>query len=195
MKKSYFVLAGLFALAIAGGYLFSSGRLSLNLDQYAPPMPGGDFTLQSSEGPVKLSGFKGKVVLIYFGYTYCPDICPTALALTSAALQQLDDAELAQIQTLFISVDPARDTPERLNEYANFFHSNILGLTGSKTEIDDITKRFGAYYSIPENAPAENYAVDHSSQTLIIGKDGEIKEAIPHGTQPQQALVAIRKYL
>jgi protein SCO1/2 len=194
MKRSYFILAGLFVLAILGGYLFSSGRMSLNLDQYAPPMPGGDFSLQSHQGPVKLSDFKRKVVLIYFGYTYCPDVCPTALALTSAALNQLTDAELAQVQTLFISVDPARDTPERLDEYAHFFHPSILGLTGSKAEIDDVTKRFGAYYRIPDDATGENYAVDHSSQTLVVDKEGEIQAVIPHGTAPEEMLLTIREY-
>ena len=193
MKRSYFILAGLFALAILGGYLFSSGRL--NLDQYAPPMPGGDFTLESYEGPVSLSDFRGKVVLIYFGYTHCPDVCPTALALTSAALKQLDDTELTQIQTLFISVDPARDTPERVNEYAHFFHPNILGLTGSKENIDDITKRFGAYYRIPDHVTGENYAVDHSSQTLVVDKEGEIRAVIAHGTAPEEMLVTIRQSL
>jgi len=194
MKRSYFILTGLFVLAILGGYLFSSGRLSIKLDQYAPPMPGGDFSLLSHQGPVKLGDLKGKVVLIYFGYTYCPDVCPTALALTSAALNQLTGAELTQIQTLFISVDPARDTPARLDEYAHFFHPNILGLTGSKAEIDDITKRFGAYYRIPKDSTDENYAVDHSSQTLVVDKLGVIRAVIPHGTAPEEMLLTIREY-
>ncbi len=157
-------------------------------------MPGGDFTLQSLKGSVKLSDFKGKVVLIYFGYTYCPDICPTALALTSAALRELNESELAQTQTLFISVDPERDTPERVDEYAHFFHPNILGVTGEKSKIDDVTKRFGAYYRIPDHVSGENYAVVHSSQTLVIGKDGEIKATIAHGTLPESMLLTIREH-
>lgn len=194
MKRSHFILIGLFILASLTGYLVSSGRLTLNLDQYAPPLPGGDFSLDSSQGPVKLSDFRGKVVLIYFGYTYCPDVCPTALALTSAALKELNESELAQIQTLFISVDPARDTPQRLEEYAHFFHPNILGVTGTKAQIDDVARRFGAYYKIPDDISNENYAVDHSSQTLVIDKDGKIKAAIPHGTLPNEMLLTIRKY-
>ncbi|MCP4009125.1 MAG: redoxin domain-containing protein [Proteobacteria bacterium] len=194
MKKPYFILTGLFVLAVVSGYLFSSGRMTINLDEYAPPMPGGDFTLQSHKGQVKLSDFKGKVVLIYFGYTYCPDVCPTALALTTAALKELNESELAQTQTLFISVDPERDTPDRLVEYAHFFHPNILGITGTKPEIDDITKRFGAYYRIPDHVSGGNYAVDHSSQTLVIGKDGEIKATIAHGTLPEPMLLTIREH-
>jgi len=168
--------------------------MTINLDEYAPPMPGGDFTLQSHKGPVKLSDFKGKVVLIYFGYTYCPDICPTSLALTTAALKELNESELAQTQTLFISVDPERDTPDRLVEYAHFFHPNILGITGTKPEIDDITKRFSAYYRIPDHVSGENYAVDHSSQTLVIGKNGEIKATIAHGSLPESMLLIIREH-
>jgi len=194
MKKSHFILAGLIVLAVLSGHLISSGRMTINLDQYAPAMPGGDFTLQSAKGPVKLSDFRGKVVLLYFGYTHCPDICPTALALTMAALKELNESELAQIQTLFISVDPERDTPERLDEYTHFFHPNILGITGTKSEIDNVTKHFGAYYRIPGHVSGENYAVDHSSQTLVIGKDGEIKATIAHGTLPEPMLLTIREH-
>lgn len=195
MKRFNLILAGLFALALAGGYLFASGRISLDLDQYAPKQPGGDFELQSLSGPVKLSDFREKVVLIYFGYTYCPDICPVSLALTSAAMKQMETSELEQLQSILISVDPGRDSVERLSEFVSFFHPDIIGLTGTKAQIDDVTRRFGVYYRIAEDAPAENYAVDHSSQTLLIGKDGEIKEVLAHGTLSDDVLTAVRKYL
>ena len=195
MKASHYVLAALFILALVGGYLVSSGRLGINLDQYAPKAPGGDFELQSLHGPVKLSDFRNKLVLIYFGYTYCPDICPTALSLTNAGFKLLEPAEQEQVQMLLISVDPNRDKLERLEEYVGFFHPSMLGITGTKEQLDDITRRFGAYYSIPADAPAENYAVDHSSQTLVIGKDGTLEEYIQHGTDPDEVAKTIRRYL
>jgi len=195
MKRNYVILLGVLLIAITAGYLFSSNRNAFKLDQYAPPMPGGDFSLQSINGPVKLSDFKGKVVLIYFGYSYCPDICPTALSLTGAALQQMDAEQLAQVQSLFISVDPARDDVARLDEYAHFFHPSIIGLTGSKAEIDDITRRYGAYYKIVDNGSATDYPVDHSSQIVVVGKDGKIKAVIPHGTAPAEMIKTISAYL
>lgn len=195
MKASHYILIALFALALIGGYFFFSGKTRINLDQFAPVAPGGDFELQSNDGPVKLSDFKGSLVLIYFGYTYCPDICPTALSLTNTGVRQLEPEEQEQVQMLLISVDPKRDTLERLDEYVGFFNSTMLGITGSREQIDEVTRRFGAYYSIPADAPAENYAVEHSSQTVVVGKDGEIKESIPHGTSPDKVVETIRKYL
>lgn len=195
MKASHYLSVALFALALIGGYFAASGRLGMNLDQFAPKAPGGDFELQSLQGPVTLSEFRNKVVLIYFGYTHCPDICPTALSLTNAGFKQLEPAEQEQVQMLLISVDPKRDSVERLEEYTGFFHPTMLGLTGSIQQIDDVTRRFGAYYSIPAGTTGDNYAVDHSSQTVVIGKDGEIKENIAHGTAPDQVVATVRKYL
>ncbi len=215
MKKTPFIilLVG-FLVAAASGWFLAAYKPALNLDQFAPLPPGGEFTLQSNLGPTRLSDFSGKVVLVYFGYTYCPDICPTSLALMSAMLKTLSDAEQEHVQGLFISVDPARDTVKRLAEYANFFHPNILGMTGSRAEIDDITKRYGAFYQIydqgqqassshsgeiiqsgKDKGAAVGYLVDHSSQTVVVGKDGEIKSIIPHGTLPEQMINYISKYL
>ncbi len=175
--------------------MMAANRGGINLDQYAPKVPGGEFELQSINGPVKLSDFKGKLVLVYFGYTYCPDVCPTALSLTGAALAQLPADELAQVQALFISVDPDRDNVTRLDEYAHFFHPSIIGLTGSKAEIDDVTKRYGAYYKIVDTGSKTDYPVDHSSQTIVVGKDGKIAATIAHGTLPDEVIKTIRPFL
>jgi len=107
---------------------------------------GGDFTLSHSKQKIKFSDYQGKVRLIFFGYTSCPDICPTSLALISSSLKQLTPKELTQVQVFFISVDPARDTPEKLADYTHYFHPNILGITGTTTEIDRVTKQYGALY-------------------------------------------------
>ncbi len=195
MKKYYLLFAALFILALGGGYLMSTRSGEFSLDAYAPRLPGGEFELQSLQGPVKLSDFRGKLVLIYFGYTHCPDICPTALALTTGALKQLNPQDLAQVQTLFISVDPKRDTPERMAEYAGFFHPSIIGLTGSEAQINDVARRFGAYYSIADGASADSYEVDHSSQTVVVDRDGQVQMAIRHGTPSPEVLEVIRQYL
>ena len=195
MKKLYLLLAAFLILAGAGGYFISFYPANFDLDAYAPRLPGGDFELQSLQGPVKLSDFRGKLVLIYFGYTHCPDICPTSLALTTGALKRLDKRELAQVQTLFISVDPVRDTPARVAAYAGLFHPAIIGLTGSEAKIKDVARRFGAFYSIEDGASTGNYEVDHSSRTLVLDRAGQISTTLAHGTQPDAIVKALRSRL
>lgn len=153
---------------------------------------GGDFTLQSANGPVSLQDLRGKVVLVYFGYTFCPDICPTSLAFTSQGLNLLNPDELARTQVLFISVDPERDTLEKLKEYGAFFHSNILGLTGSPREIAAVAKQYGASYSKQNTGSAGGYVVDHSSATYVVDPAGKLAATLPHGAPPAEVAQAIR---
>jgi len=156
---------------------------------------GGDFTLQSAAGPVSLGDYRGKVVLVYFGYTYCPDICPTALTATAQALNSLTPAELAKVQTLFISVDPERDTPDRLKEYAPFFHPSIIGITGTAAQIEDVARRYGASYARQQIAGAANYVVDHTSLTYVVAPDGRLVGTLPHAAPPEKVVAEVRKWL
>lgn len=167
-----------------------------------PPLPratgsaGGEFTLQSADGPVSLQDFRGKLVLLYFGYTFCPDICPTALAATAEGLKQLTPEEAQRVTMLFVSVDPKRDTPAHLKEYAAFFHPGIVGLTGTPEIIADIARRYGVYYAEQKVATAgDGYVVDHTSDTYVIDPAGRIAGKIAHATPPDQVVAAIRKYL
>ncbi|EXI83784.1 MAG: SCO1/SenC [Candidatus Accumulibacter regalis] len=118
---------------------------------------GGDFMLQGPQGPVALADYRGKVVLLYFGYTYCPDVCPTALALIAQALSGLEASEQPQVQALFISVDPQRDSADRLQEYAPYFHPKLIGLSGTQDEIASVAARYGARYEA--QSPNERSAV------------------------------------
>jgi protein SCO1/2 len=153
---------------------------------------GGDFTLQSANGPVSLHDFRGKVVLVYFGYTFCPDICPTSLAFTSQALSVLNKEELARTQALFISVDPERDTLEKLKEYGAFFHPNILGLTGTPEAIAATARQYGASYRKQDTGSAGGYVVDHSSSTYVVDPSGKLVATLQHGTAPAEVVKAIR---
>jgi len=157
--------------------------------------PGGDFTLQSASGPLSLSQFRGKVVLLYFGYTSCPDICPTSLTLMRIALSQLSEEELAQVQGIFISVDPQRDTPERLAQYSSHFHPKIAGVTGSDEQVAEVARRYGAIYQRAEGETALGYTVDHSSVTYLIDQQGELRRVLPHGTSPNTILQQVRLLL
>ena len=157
---------------------------------------GGDFTLQSADGPVSLKDFRGKVVLVYFGYTYCPDICPTSLAATAEGLKQLTPEELARVAMILVSVDPKRDTPARLKEYAGFFHQAIFGVTGTPEEIAAIAKRYGVFYAEQKVETAGGgYVVDHSADTYVISADGRLAGKIAHATPPEQVVEIIRKFL
>ena len=157
---------------------------------------GGDFTLQSWRGPVALSDFRGKVVLIYFGYTWCPDICPTNLAILSLALKQLDAAERARVQVLFVSVDPARDTVERLRTYSAYFDPSILGVTGSEEAVADAAARYGAAYRRSDDeASAMGYMVDHSSYTYVVDPSGRLVDTLGHATPAERVVEVIRAHL
>ena len=161
-----------------------------------PALPrGGDFTLTAADGPVALERLRGRVVLLYFGYASCPDVCPTSLALTTAALKTLEPSELAQVQVLFISVDPGRDTPEKLRQYAGYFHPNIAGVTGSPEAIAAVAASYGASYRMTPVNSAAGYVVDHSSVTSVIAPDGRLVEQLPHGTTPPEIVAAIRRWL
>ena len=196
MKKIFPMFIGLLLVAIF--YVIfvwqPAGHSSITKLQNSGLPAGGDFTLQSLDGPVSLKDYRGKVVLIYFGYSMCPDICPTNLSLMAGALNQLSKEELQKVQGLFISVDPQRDTLERLAEYTQYFHPAIKGITGKPDDIAELSKRYGASYQKVVLDSATNYVVDHSSETYVIDPEGKLVERLPHGALPEQILTAIRKY-
>lgn len=155
-----------------------------------------NFTLDSADGPVRLADLRGQVVVVYFGYTYCPDVCPTSLSTLGAALGALTPAELARVQPLFISVDPARDTVDQLKSYSRFFHPKLRGLTGSPAAIADVARRYGVYYAAQKPAAGANdYSVDHTSVLYLIGPDGKLAGQLPHGTTPEAVTAALRRLL
>ncbi len=157
---------------------------------------GGDFTLTSASGTTSLADFRGQVVALYIGYASCPDVCPTSLAVMAQALKDLDPAELEQIQPLFISVDPERDTPQRLAEYSHFFHPKMLGLTGNREQIDQIVNQYGAFYRIVDlKDSAMGYAVDHSSRIYLINKQGQLSQTLMHGSMPNELVTYLRQLL
>lgn len=156
---------------------------------------GGDFTLDGPHGEVSLRDFRGKLVLLQFGYTYCPDICPTALVIVAQALAELSPEERARMQALFVSVDPERDDVQRLAAYTAFFHPEILGLSGSIPRLAEMTSRYGAIFIRQENASAGGYVIDHTASTYLVDAAGGLVAVLPHATAPEQLLAEIRKHL
>ncbi|MCU7797180.1 MAG: SCO family protein [Candidatus Thiodiazotropha sp. (ex Myrtea spinifera)] len=159
-------------------------------------IPGGDFVLSSSQGKFSLEQLRGKVVLLFFGYTQCPDVCPTSLSLLAQALNELSEDELQSVQAVFVSVDPKRDTFKVLDEYASYFHPNLTGITGSESEIAEVAKRYGAQYEeVALVGSSFGYAVNHSAETYMITPEGELRFMFPHQTPSFVILEAIRYLL
>lgn len=156
---------------------------------------GGDFTLASAEGDVSLASFRGKVVAVYFGYMSCPDLCPTTMSVLGGALRLLDEAEAEQVHGLFVSLDPERDDLHGLLAYARYFHPRITGVTGPPDAIEAIAKRYRVQFArVPGRAPGE-YAVDHTSRLVLVGRDGTMRRLLPDGTPPEAVVDAIRALL
>lgn len=156
---------------------------------------GGDFTLTSAEGPVSLHDYRGKLVLLYFGYTYCPDICPTNLGNLSLAYRRLPPEIQKKVKILFVSVDTDRDTPAKLQQYSDYYQANITGLTGTREQIDQVVKQYGAIYRIHKEGNNPNYSVDHSAFTYVISPEGKLLTQLPHATSPDQFIDTITQYL
>lgn len=146
-----------------------------------------DFTVQSVDGQLNKEDFKGKALAIYFGYTYCPDVCPTSLSALAQALNNMPKSDANDVIGLFISVDPDRDTLKNLQDYAKYFHPNFQGATTTKENIDEISSRYGAHYQKVELAnSAMGYSVAHTSIIYLFDKNGKFREAITHFSNPDK---------
>ena len=156
---------------------------------------GGAFDLINQDGkPVKDSDYRGKYMLVYFGYTYCPDMCPTGLQGMAKALDQLgSDAD--KIAPLFITVDPARDTPAKLKTYVTEFHPKIEGLTGSDQQIAAAAAAYQVYYAKGEPVDEHDYVMDHSSLIYLMGPDGKFVTTFPEDADPATIVKAIHEQI
>lgn len=195
-ERVLMVIAGLLTTLVLGLAFFWQPEIPERPLPKAAIAEGGDFTLQSANGPVSLKDYRGKLVLVYFGYTFCPDICPTSLAATAEGLKLLKPEEAARVAMIFISVDPERDTPARLKEYVEFFHPSMVGVTGKPEDLAEIAKRYGVFYAKQKVATAGNgYVVDHSADTYVVAPDGQLVGKIAHATPPNEVAAEIRKHL
>ena len=153
---------------------------------------GGSFTLTSQGGkPVSDKDFPNQHLLVYFGYTSCPDMCPTGLQSISRALDQLKPEEQNKVQPLFITIDPARDTPARLKEYDAAFHPKIIGLTGSADQIAAVAKAYQVYYKKGEGD--QDYEMEHSSLIYLMNPAGDLEGAFDEEVDPKQIVSALRR--
>jgi len=187
------VLSAALALAIAGAPARAHGGHH-ELVAKSAPAKGGDFTLTSAAGPLSLASSRGNVVTIYFSYLGCADICPTYLAALAAALKSLPPADAAQVQPLFVTLDPERDSLQALAAYGAAFHPAIVGLAGSLSEVAAVAKAYGVLYRrVP--AKGAGYDIDHSSMLIVIGRDGRLRERLPHDASVRRITEALKRAL
>lgn len=159
------------------------------------PQPAPSFTLTADTGEsIGVDKFSGKVVLLYFGYTFCPDICPASLAELADAMDDLG-GDSSDVQVVMISVDPARDTPEVLGEYVDHFNPSFIGLTGSDAEVAAVAEQYNVYYQAHEGTAATGYLVDHWAGVIVIDREGMLVEMLSFGTKGELIAADVSEWL
>jgi protein SCO1 len=156
---------------------------------------GGPFSLVDDTGQaVTERSFAGRWMLVYFGFTYCPDVCPTELGTIAAALDALGPAA-DRVVPVFITVDPERDTPDAMADYVSRFHPRMRGLTGTPEQIADVARRYRVYYARARRAGATDYLVDHSSFIYLVGPDGRVRALYRPEMRPEDMAAAVAAQL
>lgn len=222
MMRAFRILIAVLVLVLAGGWAFawfqrepgeswpdSFARLVARQQGLARPMVaspnavtlpsgariGGDFALTDQTGrPVTEASYRGKAMLIFFGFTHCPDVCPTELSTLATAMDQLGP-DAARVQPLFITVDPERDTPEKLADYVGLFHPALAGLTGTPAQIAQVAKAYRVYYAKVTPPGASDYLMDHSAFVYLLGPDGALRGMFRPGATPEELAAAARQVL
>ncbi len=194
MKLRRLFLGGL-ALVMATALVPACSDSGMGEQVLAARPEGGDFVLQSAAGPLDTKALRGNVLLVYFGYVNCPDICPVSMAAGAAALNALTAEERAKTRMIMVSVDPDRDTPAKLKEYVAYFHPAMVGAVGTAAETAAIAKSYGVGYVRQATRPDGGYAVDHSSVTYVIGPDGKLADMLPLGVTTDKVVATVRKLL
>jgi cytochrome oxidase Cu insertion factor (SCO1/SenC/PrrC family) len=200
---------GVLALAFAGGVTAATSGWLLWPPSAAEPSAaalmdavmwskeqiGGPFALIDQDGrPRTDTDFRGKLLLVYFGYTYCTDVCPTDLQAISAVIDKLGAAG-ESVQPLFITVDPEHDTPEAIKLYVTLFHPRLVGLTGSAKQIKVIARAYKVYYAKNEESKKFDSVIDHSGFVFLVGRDGKYIGFFPPGTSADRMFDSLRQQL
>ena len=156
---------------------------------------GGPFTLRDADRRrVALADFRGRLVLLYFGYARCPDVCPTDLAVIGEALRQLG-AQADAVQPLFVTLDPRRDTPGVMREYAAAFHPRFVALTGSEAEVRRVATAYKVFYEKVPLPGTRTYTIDHAAFTFLLDREGRYVAFFPPGTPPERMATMLREQL
>ena len=197
-KKTHWV--GLVSFLVVGvaalGVFFFAPPASFRGTVYGEPYPPApEIELTRGDGSrFRLSELRGNLVLLFFGYTSCPDVCPTTMAELNQALCQLDAEQAANVRVVFVTVDPERDTPERVQEYANHFNDEFIGLSGTETELQKTWNEYGVFREVVEGTSALGYLVNHTARVTLIDQDGSLRVSYSFET-PMEDIVHDLKLL
>lgn len=155
---------------------------------------GSEFRLDSASGPVSLSDFPGQIIPVYFGYRNCPDNCPTSLTKIAAVMNELNLWQATKVTAIFISLDPMRDSVEKLAAYTSNFHPRMLGVTGPRENIDEVAKQYEVTYTIHKSSDEmQFYLLDHSADIYLMRSDGTLAALVPAGSTADELRMAIFK--
>lgn len=196
------ILRSLFT-ALAATCTFALSACGGGAPSASPPLEGaaigGDFTLTGKDGkPVRYADFNGKYRIVYFGYTFCPDVCPTDLANIAKGVRLFakEKPELAaKIQPLFITVDPERDTPQVVGQFTANFGPNVIGLTGTNEQIAAVVKKWASYYAKRKGDTSDGYLMDHLRATYLMGPKGEPIALLPAEKDAQAVAADLEKWV
>jgi protein SCO1/2 len=187
------IIIGL-VVVLASAFLFQK-PYTFHGSRFEPPLPASDFELRQVDGkPFRLSDQKGKIVLLYFGYTSCPDVCPATLANYKQIHEQLGD-KADQVEFVMVTVDPERDTPEKIARYVSAFNPAFVGLSGNLDELKSIWGAYGVYVEKEDSGSAAGYLVSHTSQIFVIDQDGNLGLTFPFGMTADDMAEDIRHLL
>lgn len=165
-------------------------------DESGEAMIGGPFTLVNHDGKtVTDADYRGRFMLVFFGYTFCPDVCPTSLGVVASALDKLEPGDAARVVPIFVSVDPERDTPETMKDYVNAFHPSMVGLTGSQEQLAPVMKAYKVYAAKAAGGDPEHYTIDHSSILYLMGPDGRFVAHFTHSATADDVAAGLKKHL
>ena len=181
-------LSGLIVLILAAAAVFYPRPYTWRGERINPPAPAADFSLKDASGNTfQLSEQRGKVVLLFFGYTNCPDACPATMSVFKQVYTRLGN-NAKNVDFVFISVDPRRDTPEITSQYAHSFNPAFIGLSGTEQELTPIWKAYGVSRSVPANPSGSSYEVQHSTYVYVIDRAGNWQDLFSLGTSAEDML-------
>ena len=167
----------LFLLAVGVAVFVFAKPASFRGTTFAEPYPvASEIDLTRSDGTrFRLSELRGDVVLVFFGYTACPDVCPTTMAELRQALSELNTQDVERVKVVFVTVDPDRDSPERVQEYVDQFNPAFIGLSGSKTDLEKVWAEYGVYREIADEQSAAGYIVNHTARVSLVDPQGNLR--------------------
>lgn len=200
LRLTLFILAGFALGGVAALALFPAAREKLlpavNVRSVGQAMIGGPFTLTDHTGKrVTDRDFRGRTMLVFFGFTFCPDVCPSGLQVMAAAIDKLGP-KAESVTPIFITIDPERDTPAQLAAYVKSFHPRLVGLTGTPAEIEAAIKAYRVYAKkVPDPKSTAGYTMDHSTFIYVMGPDGAYRTHFTHATSVDAMAERLAKVL